>query len=209
MRKTFILTFICIFLLCFSSCKYQKTELDEYNDLQNKENISIYENFDTLVSDIKEGTHYIYFGKPSCAWCQEYLPIYNEFAINNNQNIKYYNADYVKGTYETKDENGNITLHVNEEYSKVVNWIKQFDENLEKDYIGLNINLTDSEGKRYTFYWLFVPKLFKIVDGQIIDMVSTVDGHNKVNDENGNPYLPKLSNEQLNILYENLNNLFK
>lgn len=211
-RKIILLAFIPVIIMLtsflFIGCKNNQGDLSEYKNLDKNNNIVYYESFDKLLNDVQEGEKYIYFGKPNCPWCQEYLPYFNEYAKKYDKKIYYYNADYVKGTYETINEKGEIEFHVNEEYLKVVNWIHSFDKEMTKNYVSINFNLKDSQGNIRPSIWLFVPKLFKVVDGKIIDCVSEIEGHVTIKDESGNYYLPVLNEKQKEQLYENLNMLF-
>lgn len=189
-KLCFVFSILAIFIVSLTSCsKKSNNDLDQYTRIKDVSLITYYENFDSLVDNVSTGTHYIYFGKPKCPWCQQYLPYYIDYANLYNQKILYYNPEHVKGTYETLDENGNIILHVNEEYQKIVNWIHQFDSDLSKGYIQYNLFVMDSQGNPHTKLWLYVPKLFKVVDGKIVDVVATIEGHEKVKDSNGKFFL--------------------
>lgn len=189
-KVCFVFSILAIFIVSLTSCsKKSNNDLDQYTRIKDVSLVTYYENFDTLVDDVSSGTHYIYFGKPNCPWCQQYLPYYIDYANLYNQKILYYNPEHVKGTYKTLDENGNIILHVNEEYQKIVNWIHQFDSDLSKGYIQYNLFVMDSQGNPHTKLWLYVPKLFKVVDGKIVDVVATIERHEKVKDSNGKFFL--------------------
>lgn len=203
-----VLTIVLTVFLVGCSKNSNKGDLDQYTRIEDTTSIVYYEKFDSLVSDVSSGTYYIYFGKPNCPWCQQYLPYYIEYAELFNQKILYYNAEHVKGTYETINENNEIVLHVNEEYEKVVEWIHQSDMNLNKGYVQYNLFLQDSKGNLHTKLWLYVPKLFKVIDGKIVDMVATISEHEKVKDENGKMYLPELTEEQQTVLRNELERLF-
>lgn len=209
-KLCFIFSILAIFIVSLTSCsKKSYNDLDQYTRIKDVSLITYYENFDSLVDDVSSGIHYIYFGKPNCPWCQQYLPYYNDYAELYNQKILYYNPEHVKGTYESLDKNGNIILHVNEEYQKIVNWIHQFDSDLSKEYIQYNLFVMDSQGNPHTKLWLYVPKLFKVVDGKIVGAVATIEGHEKVKDSNGKFFLPELTAEQETILKNELKRLFE
>lgn len=181
-----------LFLFSLIGCSKQqncKGDLNQYERIKDFNYIKYYDNFNNLTRDVTTGVHYVYFGKPNCPWCQQYLPYYIDYAELYNQKILYYNPEYVKGTYETLDENENIILHVNEEYQNIVNWIHQFDSDLSKGYIQYNLFVMDSQGNPHTKLWLYVPKLFKVVDGKIVGAVATIEGHEKVKDSNGKFFL--------------------
>lgn len=208
-KKIFIFFSLTLSMFCLGSCNSQsKGDLDEYKNLPQKNNIEYFENFDNMIEKVQSGTHYLYFGKPNCPWCQEYLPYFDEYAKKYNKVIYYYNAEGVKGTYEIVDEDGNISFHVNEEYMKIVNWIYQFDKDLSKKYVNMNFNLKDSKGNYHMSLWLYVPRLFKVVDGKIVDCVGTIEGHEKIKDEEGNVFLPPLNDNQKELLNEKLDNFF-
>lgn len=209
-KLCFVFSILAIFIVSLTSCsKKNNNDLDQYTRIKDVSLVTYYENFDSLVDDASFGTHYIYFGKPNCPWCQQYLPYYIDYANLYNQKILYYNPELVKGTYETLDENGNIILHVNEEYQKIVNWIHQFDSDLSKGYVQYNLFVMDSQGNPHTKLWLYVPKLFKVVDGKIVGAVATIEGHEKVKDSNGKFFLPELTAEQETVLKNELKRLFE
>ncbi len=209
--KLTISTITCLLLVIFlvGCSKESKNDLDKYTRVDDTSLIQYYDDFDTLVNDVSDGTHYIYFGKPECPWCQQYLPYYVEYAELFNQKILYYNPEHVKGTYESLDEKGNIILYVNEEYQKIIDWIHQFDSDFSKGYTQYNLFVMDSKGSPHTKQWLYVPKLFKVVDGKIVGAVSTIEGHEKVKDSNGKFFLPELTAEQEIILKNELKRLFE
>ncbi len=209
-KLCFVFSILAIFIVSLTSCsKKSNNDLDQYTRIKDVSLITYYENFDSLVDDVSSGTHYIYFGKPNCPWCQQYLPYYIDYANLYNQKILYYNPEHVKGTYESLDKNGNIILYVNEEYQKIVNWIHQFDSDLSKGYIQYNLFVMDSQGNPHAKLWLYVPKLFKVVDGKIVRAVATIEGHEKVKDSNGKFFLPELTAEQETILKNELKRLFE
>ncbi len=209
--KLTISTITCLLLIIFlvGCSKESKNDLDNYTRVDDTSLIKYYDDFDALVNAVSVGTHYIYFGKPECPWCQQYLPYYVEYAELFNQKILYYNPEHVKGTYESSDANGNIILHVNEEYQKIVDWIHQFDSDFSKGYTQYNLFVMDSIGSPHTKQWLYVPKLFKVVDGKIVDMVATISGHEKIKNVNGELFLPEMTEEQKEILKSSLNSIFK
>ncbi len=200
-----------LILFSMSSCRRDTSDLSKYADLDvnDRQSVEVYDDFERLVYDLDEGTSYVYFGKPECPWCQQYFPYFAKAATEHNVKLKLYNAEYVKGTYETVNDDGTISLHVNDEYMKVVNWIYQFDRQLEKGYVSVYSKLTDSQGNYHSSLWLTVPKLFKVVDGEIVDAFLGLDGHSKVQDENGKLYLPPMTNEQKQTLIEKVNKLFE
>lgn len=203
--KGLFMTFVMSFLVfTMTSCRRHDDELDKYDGLKDKDVITVYDDFNRLTSDVEEGTYYIYFGKPTCPWCRQYLPIFASKAKEYDRQIYYFNADYIKGTYEVENEDGTVNVLRNEAYAEVVNWIKSTSPN----DIGINF-ITDSQGVTHPLEWLFVPKIFKVVDGNIVMSVGEVDGHNKVLGDDGKYYLPDLTDSQRQTLESELDDLYR
>ncbi|MEG2232443.1 MAG: hypothetical protein RRY16_00485 [Bacilli bacterium] len=85
---------IGIFYFCNSN-KEVKTDSQkfalEYKNVPDK-NLFVYRNIDNIISILKGGTGIIYLGFPECPWCQAYVPILNEVAIESKlDKIFYFN----------------------------------------------------------------------------------------------------------------------
>lgn len=128
-----------------------------------------YDNFDDLLKVISgdEDAYYVYFGKPDCPYCQRYLPVVNEVMYNKNIPLLYFNAESIKGSHY--DEEGRLVL--NEEYAKVINWIKENSivDAKANSWIG---SKTENE---QTVDWLMVPRFFKVEKGQITNCFKSFD----------------------------------
>ncbi len=214
-RIKYLFTFLlCAFALCLlGSCNndtntYYDSDLKEYTGLSSDTVLRRYSDFKELETIFSEGTHYLYVGKPTCPWCQQYVPYYDEYGKTYDETIYYYNAEYVKGTYETVDDEGNVVLNVNEDYQYVVDYLSRDEDAVSKGYVKYNSTLTDSTGKTWSFLWIYVPRLFKIVDGEIVGVSKCVDGHEIEVDDNGNYYLPTMTDDQIASLKTSLDTLF-
>lgn len=128
--------------------------LEFYNEYSgvSKENKFEYASIDEILKIIDNGTGIIYFGFPSCPWCQAYVPVLDEVAREQNIEKVYY--------YNPKEIRKNNT----EEYKKIVAVLGDYLEN-------------DKDGNKR----LYVPHVFAIKEGKVIgenNDMSTMSGDN-------------------------------
>ncbi len=62
---------------------------DEYTFVD-ENNIFVYTSAEKIIDILQKGTGIIYLGFPECPWCQQYVKILNETAMNNGINTIYY-----------------------------------------------------------------------------------------------------------------------
>ena len=181
------------------ACSNSSNDINKYYNLPKDNVLVFYDDVDKLLNDIEYGTHYVYFGKADCPFCQAYLPYYNEAAKKAGQTILYFNVDTVNKLTETKDENGYITLEKDPRYEKITSyWYNYTKPRM----------VEDSEGRApHVFNWLYVPKLFKEVNNSTKGMVDEAPESfgALVKDENGHYTLNSL---QAKYITEELEKLF-
>lgn len=124
----------------------------EYPDVS-KDNKFEYATIDQVLEVINKGTGIIYFGFPSCPWCQAYVPVLDEVIREQSISKVYY--------YNPKD----IREKNTEEYKRLTTLLGDYLEN-------------DKNGNKR----LYVPHVFVIKDGKVLgensDM-STMSGDAK------------------------------
>ncbi len=150
-RKTLIALLLGIILLLSFALIYlntdlfNKTEVGEIIDKNVSNNIRFYREYPTVPEENKfhyatyeevinvltKGTGIVFLGFPSCKWCQAYVPVLNEVAVESGINKVYYynikeirenNTDEYKNIvkivsdYLSDDENGNKRIYVPDAY---------------------------------------------------------------------------------------------
>lgn len=134
------------------------TSIDSLNFIKEYSNVSkdnkfIYADVNKILEIINGGTGIIFFGFPSCPWCQVYVPVLDEVIKEKNIDKVYY--------YNPKEIRQNET----EEYKEIVKVLKAY---LDKD---------DENNER-----LYVPHVFAIKNGKVIgenNSMSTMSGNAK------------------------------
>lgn len=203
-KSVFIFLFIFLVISTLSSCRLQKANNYGYSNLKSEDSILFkIKSVDDTIDIVSEGVNYLYIGWEKCPWCQEYVPFYNNLLKENGIDTLYYFSPYdIKG-YVEKEVEGKISIdYKTEEYKTLVNWILSFDQELTKNYLKIN-SITASNNEVFELPWIYVPRLYKIENGTIVDVIGTLDNHNK--DENGN--VMSLSEGQIDILSTKINNL--
>ncbi len=135
-------TFITSKVSC--SVEIEKNESDaikftkEYS-LVSINNVFVYRNIDEIINILNNGTGIIYLGFPDCKWCQAYVPMLNQVAIENNlSKIYYFNI------YEDR-KNNSI------KYKEIVDLLQ--------DYLQY-----DDEGNKR----IYVPAIIAVKNGEIV-----------------------------------------
>lgn len=90
MKKLFLLFSVLFSAFGLSSCGSDYF-LDNYKKLTDKDHVYYYSSVDEII-DILDGTtegkYVIFFGFPSCPWCQALAPVLNDVAKDNYLDIK-------------------------------------------------------------------------------------------------------------------------
>ena len=135
-------TFITSKVSC--SVEIEKNESDaikftkEYS-LVSINNVFVYRNIDEIINILNNGTGIIYLGFPDCKWCQAYVPMLNQVAIENNLSKIYYFNIY-------EDRKNNST-----KYKEIVDLLQ--------DYLQY-----DDEGNKR----IYVPAIIAVKNGEIV-----------------------------------------
>ncbi len=118
MKRVFILLGIILSVFGLTSCDNSDYFLENYEGLTDKEHVFYNSAVDEIIDILdgtKEGKYVVYFGFPSCPWCQALTPVLNEVAKDNylhlkedGQNVVYY--------YDIKEIRTNKT----EEYNQIL-----------------------------------------------------------------------------------------
>lgn len=208
-KKTIIfITFLIIASLSvlFSfSCKKASPTNFGYTGLDaNNSIITEIKTVDETIEVTKEGTKYLYIGWEKCPWCQKYLPYYNDVLKENGvETLYYFSPYYIKGSEEIETDGVVSVKYKNIEYEKLVNWILTFDYDLSKGYLKMN-KITATNEQTFGLPWVYVPLLFKIENGSIVDFVSVLEGHER---DGINGKVKDFTKEQLNLLISKIKNL--
>lgn len=208
MIKISIILLMAIFLLWFNIPRiiFSNSELGQYDNLSYNNNFEYYPNYNNFKKEVLDanGTHYIYIGKPSCPWCQQYVGLYDDIAKDYNRQIDYFNADTIKNVIETTNDDGSLSLKTDDRYQELVDFLSVYDPDMTMGYWSYRL-VADSQGINHLLKWIYVPGLFKIVDGQVVDYVGTVEGH--VKDESG--ILRDLTGDEINLFKDKLKDFFE
>lgn len=112
--------------------KFQKEykELNSYIEVIIPDDAYIHYASIDEVLEVLNGTGIIYFGRPSCPWCRNVIPVLADVATKNGMMIYYYNPGETKSddidkymtmknklsNYLDKDANGNPTMYLPDVY---------------------------------------------------------------------------------------------
>lgn len=204
------LSFLLISLLSIMLCSCQVKQKDNYGykNLNAETSILIQvETVDDLIDKTNEGTHYIFLGWTACKWCQYYIPLFNHALSQNGvEELTYFSPYEIKGYKYIQDELGNNidAAYKSSEYKKMIEWIHKDDPTLEKGFLQ-NYNIKVNEEKTISLPWLYAPKIYKIVDGKIIGVVTTLNEHGT----NSDGSVAELTENQKEEVYNNIKNLIK
>ena len=197
-------TLLLSLFLC--SCDTKTNDNYGYKNLKPEESIlSEIKTVDNLIQETSSGTHYVFLGWNACKWCQYYIPYFNDALKQNNvEKVLYFTPYEIKGYTYLKDESGNNVdaTYKNSEYEKLIQWLLKDDPTLEKGYLK-NYEIKLNEKESVNLPWLYVPKIYKVVDGKIIGVVTTLDTHTT----NSDGSVSELSEAQKSLIYENISNL--
>lgn len=207
-RTTFFVILFIISILCVlfsSSCKKESPVNFGYTGLDaNNSIITEIKTVDETIEVTKEGTKYLYIGWEKCPWCQKYLPYYNDVLKENGvETLYYFSPYYIKGSEEIETDENISVKYKNAEYEKLVNWILTFDYDLSKGYLKMN-KITATNGQTFELPWVYVPLLFKIENGSIVDFVSVLEDHTK---DEITGKVKDFTEEQLNLLISKIKKL--
>lgn len=106
MRK--VLCLFCVFLCVMCGCGKQQNEnpemnicgfecseadMSEYSSLEGSNHVFLDANYEEALEMLKKEAFsgVLYFGYPSCPWCEEAIPLMNEAAKSSNLDIYYVN----------------------------------------------------------------------------------------------------------------------
>lgn len=179
-------------ILGLSSCKDNLKE--QYPKLEETTNLHTLTSIEELKEISNQSLTYIYIGKPSCPWCQMYIPYYYDMVKSTGCPLYYYDINLSKdgtGYIKINDE-----IDYDDSYSEFISWTVDIDNDkrLLSDYV-----MEDT-----TLDWFYVPKLLKIENNVLIDFVGTVKGHVKVDGQ-----LPEMTASQEESLVESLVTLIR
>lgn len=103
------------------------------------DNVFTYKTIEETIKILEHGTGVVYLGFPSCPWCQKYVTILNEVALNNKlDKINYCNIS---------EDRANNTKN----YQKLVSLLDDY------------LHYDDDGNKR-----IYVPAIIAIKEGQIV-----------------------------------------
>lgn len=164
-----------------------------------------YKDTEKLIADLSEKTgkiRYFIIARPTCVWCYQYMPYINEYAMENNIEIWYFNPEQYKGA--TVDKDGNYSYDYIE-YERVVKFVRSTEGAFENGFIRYNsVQSLEDPNVFAKVPWLFVPSLYKVVDGTILEKLQTIPGHEKVDG-----VLPPMTEVQKEVLTTNIEKFFK
>ncbi len=137
-----------------TSCIGEDYFLENYENLKDEEHVfyeaEVDEVIDILSGDT-EGAYVIYFGFPSCPWCQSLTPVLNEVAKDNYLHKKEKGQDVIY-YYDLKGIRGDLT----EEYLLIL------------DELGLERPI-EGEDQVSGVNRISVPYIVGVNDGEVID----------------------------------------
>lgn len=200
-----IILFITILVVFLVSMHHNSERKKLGYDIPENNALVNYTNVDKLIGDLNEKTgktRYLLISRPTCPWCYQYVPYINAYATKNDIDIWYFNPQDYRGA--TVDKDGNYTYdHI--EYEKIVNFIRSTEGAFSKGFIRSNsIESTEDPNVIVKVPWLYVPTLYKVVDGTIVEKLKTVPGHDKIDG-----ILPSMTDVQKEVLMTNIEDFFK
>lgn len=140
----------------------EKADMSGYKDFDTKNSMFEESDMEHLLTAIKEKkTGIFYLGFPKCPWCEEAIPVLNDIAKENNQNIAY---------VQTRDDASELIYTPDQKKALI-------------SYASAYMN-QDDKGE----YQIYVPFVLVIKEGKVVaGHVGTVDGHDaherKMNDQ--------------------------
>ena len=155
-RKKLIIFLIIIILVLTAALVYLNTDIfkksevaqapisdnvrfhREYIDVE-QTNVFKYATVEEIIQIFQDGTGIVFFGFPSCPWCQKYVTVLNEVALERDIEKIYY--------YNIKEIRDNDTA----EYKQLVEILKDY------------LEVDDKGNKR-----IYVPDTYFIKKGQIV-----------------------------------------
>ncbi len=119
----------------------------------------------------QKGTFYLLIGRNTCKYCKLFIPAYsiilNELGV---ENVLYFNVQDKNTVYYDEDDNAHYR---DQEYETMVNYLNQ------GNY--LKSSTFEQNGVKTSLPWLYVPRLYKIVDGEIKGSLGTAISVETVN----------------------------
>lgn len=160
-----------------------KEEYESYNNQENssktakylavtipEKNPMKYASLEEVMNVLDHGTAILYFGRPTCPWCRNAVPILIEAAIQEKiSTIYYFDMDQIKNDWAVVDGEVVKTKEEKEGYYEL---LKAMDEYLD------NYTVQDAEGNIYDVgeKRVYVPMVVCVKEGKIMDAhVGTVD----------------------------------
>ena len=156
-----------------------------YEVLNNKDNgkgniyleISISDNnpmksisIEDLLELLKSGTGIVYFGRPTCPWCRNAVPVLLEVAKEEKlDTIYYFDMDTIKNDWEFKDGKPVKTREEKDGYYELLELLKDYLRDYTiKDDDGNDVSVGEKR--------VYVPMVLSIKNGEVLKtQISTVD----------------------------------
>lgn len=131
----------------------------------------------------------LYFGFPGCPWCQAAVPIMHEASQQTNTDIFYVNrSQEIRATDNWENWDIEMAWWLNDQIE--MEWL--YDEDGEPDRPNI-----------------FVPQVVHLKNGIVVDdHRGTFEGHEHIEDEKGQPYLPELTAAERATLLEQYIRIF-
>ncbi len=160
-----------------------KEEYESYNNQENssktntylelsipEDNPMKYATLDEIMKVLKDGTGIIYFGRPTCPWCRNAVPILIEAAKQEGlEEIYYFDMDTIKNEWQVIAGEVKKTKEEKEGYYDL---LKRLDEELDP------YTITDKDGNIYEVgeKRVYVPMVLCVENGEVLaSHVGTVD----------------------------------
>ncbi len=171
MKRLLLLFGVILSAIGLSSCGSDYF-LDNYEGLTDKDHVYYNSEVDEILDILtgeKEGAYVIYFGFPSCPWCQALTPVLNEVAKDNFLDKKYegQNVIYYYDIQEIRSNNS-------EEYQQILELLPALEVPGEDDELVAGVNR------------ISVPYVVGVYNGEVLDEYmwdSTVVAKSDLNDE--------------------------
>ena len=156
-----------------------------------------------LIEELESNneTQYLLLSRPSCPWCKEYIPYINEYAFENKIKIKLFDPSPYKGYSLTEEGEFNFTY---DEYKVMLNFIANSPQAEALELLKKYTVYSPSGNFEQEVLWLYVPYLYKVENGVVVDVLKTPDDH--VKDANGK--LPLMTEKQTLLLKYNIIEFF-
>ena len=194
LRLSLAIVFVTLFvlLLLFVYYSNEKAKTNQYGyDIPPDNSLVEYTDVYELISELKanEETQYFLLSRSSCPWCKEYIPYINEYAYKNNITIKLFDPSPYKGY--TLTEEGEFNFNYNE-YKVMVDFISESPQLEALNLLQKYTVHSPSGNVEQEVLWLYVPYLYKVENGVVVDVLKTPEDH--VKDSNGK--LPLMTEKQ-------------